>query len=86
MSKFETVTGTAPSYWACYLINGDADGMEDEEIAQAGAFEAWLGGRIVDCEDAGFIHGHDARFIVGAAYAADCQTYTALIEVAEEET
>jgi len=30
---FETFT--APAYWACYLINGDASGMKDNEIKQA---------------------------------------------------
>jgi hypothetical protein len=37
------------AYWASYLINGDASGMTDEEIALA---ETWLervGGDVVDC-------------------------------------
>lgn len=76
-SRFETVTGTAPSHWACYFINGDSSGMTDEEIAAADAFAEWLGGDIVDCEDAGFMMHHDAsQFGVGGA---DCQTYSALI-------
>jgi hypothetical protein len=75
---FETITATAPSYWACYFINGDAGDMDDTEIAQADAFADWLGGNIVSCEDAGFIHHHDARSF--GALASDCQTYTALIE------
>lgn len=29
--KVETITGVA--YWASYLVNGDATGMEDSEIA-----------------------------------------------------
>lgn len=74
----ETVTATAPSHWACYFIYGDVGDMEDNEIAQANAFAAWLGGNIVDCEDAGFIHYHDARQF--GVLASDCQTYTALIE------
>lgn len=32
-------SATAPSYWASFLINGDASGMSDDEIA---ACEAWL--------------------------------------------
>ena len=75
----EPVTATAPSYWASYLINGDDSAMNEAEIAQADAFADWLGGSIVSCEDAGFCHFHDARY-VGADYAADCQTYTALVE------
>jgi hypothetical protein len=77
MATFETVSATAPSYWACYFINGDCGDMEDSEIAQADAFAAWLGGSIVDAVDAGFIHWHDARQF--GVLAADCQTYTALI-------
>ena len=76
--KLETITGTAPSYWACYFINGDAGDMDDTEIAQADAFADWLGGNIVDCEDCGFLNWHDARQF--GALASDCQTYTALIE------
>jgi hypothetical protein len=74
----KTVTATAPSYWACYFINDDATGMEDAEIAQADAFAEWLGGSIVDCEDAGFITYHDARQF--GVLAADCSTYTALLQ------
>jgi hypothetical protein len=77
----ETVTATAPSHWACYFINGDASGMEDEDIAQADQFAAWLGGNIVSCEDAGFMGWHDARQF--GTLAADCQTYTALIQQPE---
>jgi hypothetical protein len=63
----------APSAWASYLVNGDASGLEDDEIK---ACDAWLAseklGAPVDCFDAGFCHSHDAR-----AYAlpGDCQTY-----------
>lgn len=78
MTKRNTATGTAPSHWASYFINGDASGMTDDEIAQADRFAEWLGGDIVDCEDAGFMWAHDARRVCGAL-AADCQTYTAII-------
>lgn len=74
----ETVTATGPSHWACYFINGDSGDMSDAEINQADQFAEWLGGHIVDCEDAGFIHWHDARAF--GVLASDCQTYTALIE------
>jgi len=74
----ESITGTAPSYWASYFINGDSSGMEDSEIAAADQFAKWLGGSIVDCEDAGFMSWHDARQF--GVLAADCSTYTALIE------
>lgn len=78
MAKFETVTATAPSYWASYFINGDSSGMEESEIAQANAFAEWLGGSIVSCEDAGWMRTNDAARVCGTG-AADCQTYTALI-------
>ena len=93
MPKFKTVTGIAPSFWAVYLINGDATIFDyqttpdnpdaaDKELAQADAFAAWLGGHIVDAVDYGFAWSHDAtRFGVKGA---DCQTYTALIQESDE--
>lgn len=79
----QIVTGTAPSHWAPYFINGDASSMEPEDIRQADEFAKWLGGNIVSCEDVGFMHRHDAtRFGV---LASDCQEYTALVEMHEPE-
>ena len=40
--EIETDTIEAPSFWACYLINGDSSGMEDREIDDANAFESKL--------------------------------------------
>ncbi len=80
MSRLETVEGTAPSHWAGYLVNGDASGMELDDIRQADAFVRWLGAMPVSCEDAGFMWSHDAMRVCGTL-AADCQTYTALIQV-----
>jgi hypothetical protein len=73
-----TVTATAPSYWGSYLINGDSSGIDEHDVTQADAFASWLGGNIVDCEDHGFLHWHDARQF--GVLAADCATYTALIQ------
>lgn len=73
----QTITGTAPSYWASYFINGEPGDMSADEIAAADSFAAWLGGSIVDCEDAGFIWRHDASRYW--PYGADCQTYTAIL-------
>jgi hypothetical protein len=78
MNKFDTITGTAPSHWACYFINGDEGDMTDQEIKAADSFAVWLGGSIVGCEDAGFIHRHDAYQFY--PFASDCQTFTALIQ------
>lgn len=67
----------APSSWAPYLINGDASGLEDAERARADAFMAWVGaGAPVSCEDAGFVHHHDAWAF--CPLSADCQVYTFL--------
>lgn len=82
--SLETITGSAPAYWASYLINGDAGDMSDSDIAQADAFAAWLGGYIVDCTSEeseshpGFTRWHDAAQF--GTLAADCSLYTALIE------
>lgn len=81
MAKFDTVTGTAPSYWASYFINGDASGLEDSEIEQADCFAKWLGGDIVDCSDVGFRWNHDATQF--GTLAADCSIYTALVYAEE---
>lgn len=82
MSKrFETVTFTAPSAWACYLINGDASSLDDSEQAEADAFIEDVHARYpgtywpVNCEDAGFIGNPDY------GCAGDCQEYTFMWEV-----
>lgn len=77
----EPVKGTAPDYWACYLINGDSDYLSEEERAAADKFAEWLGAMPCDCEDAGFIWRPDSfRFW---PYGATCQEYTALIQTEE---
>lgn len=68
---------TAPSAWASYFINGDATSLEDDEIAQADAFLEWVNMEWpVSCDDAGFMHRHDAYEF--CPFASDCQTYTFL--------
>lgn len=37
----------APSHWACYLLYGDASGMDDAEIAACG--EYFKGIQVLDC-------------------------------------
>ena len=72
-----TIELTAPSHWATYLVYGETDGLEDQDIE---ACDAWLEAEgvkshAVDCVDAGFMRYHDAhRF----ALASDCQTYAFL--------
>lgn len=56
---------TLPSHWACYLINGDASGMEDQ--ADCDAFLAAhpeLGG-CLDVEDLGFSWCNDWTHLGG---------------------
>lgn len=47
---FHEVIG--PAYWASYLINGDASGLEEGEKAKADAWCKRLGIlNVVDCEE-----------------------------------
>lgn len=68
-----TFTRTAPSAWASYLINGDASGISEDDKAAADAFVAQYG-MPVSCEEAGFIHAHDAYHLM--PLGADCERYT----------
>lgn len=77
----QPVTASAPSAWACFLINGDSDGLDMAEEQAARAFVAFLGAWPCDCQDAGFIWRPDSfRFW---PYGADCQDYTTLIQSEE---
>ena len=44
-----TDTITAPTAWACYLVNGDASGITDTEAAAADAY--FTGWRVLGIED-----------------------------------
>lgn len=76
----ESVSATAPSHWAVYFFNDDSDSMAAAELAAADQFAAWLGACPCDCEDSGFLNWPDSRLQGFWPYAADCQTYTALIQ------
>jgi hypothetical protein len=75
-------TYTAPSHWACYLINGDCSGMDDADIAACDGWADTLPGHVVGCTEesdeghAGFMRWHDAAAF--APYADDCAVYTVL--------
>lgn len=82
----KSFTVTAPSYWASYYINGDASGLEDDELKAADAFFDYLAKDVpnlscTDAEDAGFVRYHDACDFY--PYAADCSTYTFLVAEAD---
>ena len=71
----KTETFLLPAYWASYLINGDASGLDDDEQA---ACDKWLsrnpGAEIVDCSSEQFFsHSNDAGTLPG-----DCLEYTAI--------
>ena len=82
---FQTVTGTAPGFWANALINGDWSQLDVAESRQCSQFRDWLTspdprGSVVSCsDDSFFAHRHDATQF--GVLAADCLTYTALINV-----
>lgn len=71
--KTAVFTLTAPSIWASYLINGDYSGISYADKRAADKFAEQYG-KPVNCEDAGFIHAHDAYHIM--PLGADCKQYT----------
>lgn len=79
-STLVSVSATAPSHWASYLVNGDGSGLEPDEADAAEKFvDTCLRGIMpVSCVDAGFIAFHSARSAGVVDYAADCQTYISL--------
>jgi hypothetical protein len=78
-ANLEPVTYTLPAYWASYLINGDASGLEPADKAAADAFLARenLPGP-VDCGEQYFSRHNDA----GTGLAGDVCDYTFLIQPA----
>jgi hypothetical protein len=72
----ETEQFIAPSYWASYLVNGDASGLSNEEREACDNWVAFLGinYHCVDAEPYGFVKIHDAFDFM--PYAAECSTYT----------
>ena len=73
---------TLPSFWAPYLINGDATGMTDAERRQADDFLTLY--RLpapVSCEDDGFRRYNDAHDLGGeAAKGQDCSVLGFLVD------
>lgn len=76
----KTLTYTLPSYWASYLVNGDASGLEDAEIAEVDAFvKSEANDGLFSCADVSeetwFAHTNDASGVGG-----DVATFTFLVE------
>lgn len=70
----KTLTYILPAYWASYLINGDASGLEDSERAVVDSFMVNEGNpNIVDCGEPYFSRRNDATLLAG-----DVCIYTAL--------
>jgi hypothetical protein len=77
-TKFQTETYSLPSYWASYLVNGDASDMEDDDQAECDAFLASIpyGFACVDVSDeSDFRHSNDAGTLAG-----DCADFTFMRE------
>ena len=72
----DTVTYTAPAYWASYIVNGDSSGLDPSEHEAADAFLATLppDAVIAECEEVGFAWSNDATDEGG-----NCCTYTFLL-------
>lgn len=64
---------TLPVYWASYLFNGDASGLQDNEQAEIDAFikREGLSWPLALSEDSWFAHSNDAGTL-----ACDVATYT----------
>jgi hypothetical protein len=75
--NFDTIEYTLPEYWASYLINGDASGLEDGEQEEIDAWLAKEGNpNIVDCSEEGYFSRYcDAP----GQLAGNMLTYTALV-------
>lgn len=73
-----------PTHWACYFINDDPSGLEEDEIAAADAWwQETFSSQSATCVDAdeeyGFARYHDAA---GYCLATDCTIYRFLIHPA----
>lgn len=74
-TKIKTITVTAPSHWAAYLINGDATGFSYSDNTQdeqeCYEMEAQIAGHCIDAEEIGFVTAPDY-----GSMPCDCSRYT----------
>jgi len=54
-----------PAYWSCYLINGDASGLEDSDIAEIDDFCEGLGPCVDVSDEYEFSWTNDANDLGG---------------------
>lgn len=65
-NRITTATYSMPAHWASYLINGDASGLDDDDIAQADAAIKDIGlGSPVDVSESDFRRGGDYGSLAG---------------------
>ncbi|WP_094510532.1 hypothetical protein [Synechococcus sp. MW101C3] len=79
--QLSLVSYLLPTHWACYFINADPTGLEDDQIAAADAWwQETFSSRCASCVDAaeeyGFTAFHDAA---GYCLATDCTIYRFLL-------
>jgi len=66
MTQIETITYKLPAYWASYLINGDASGMEESELETVDSFlQSESEPNFVDCGEQYFSWTNDATTLGG---------------------
>jgi hypothetical protein len=76
---FEVDEIDAPAYWASYLINGDASGMENAEIAECDSWYDSLGKgwSVVSCGEEEFF-GRFYFAVAGKELGCDLVSYSLL--------
>ena len=89
--RIETITGTAPACWASYLVNGDASGIDEDDIKQADQFVTFMTEGyedepgFLDCygptdvQECGFMRSTD-----GCDLGCDAAEYTFVIRYNDE--
>lgn len=65
----ETFTMPASAYWASYLVNSDASGLTDEELALA---DAWLTRQGLETADFWFVEEPYFSWSYGLHTGAEC--------------
>lgn len=82
-AKIQTIVFKLPSYWASYLINDDATGLEDgeqEEIDSWVERQRFVGNyqlfSCANCSEESFFAWHNDANSIGG----DCLDYTFLVE------
>lgn len=82
MHNWDEYDLTLPAFWAPYLVNGDASGMDDDDVATCDAFLARTFGRKahvcadVDLEDVYFswrcdVPGHPGSDVADYVFLAE---------------